>query len=84
MSKPAHIVGFGLDGASLGHTREVFQPHSDTPLTPEDCRDIHRNFVGAFGVLLRIKRRLHEEERARREAAEGAEAQSPQPEVPRD
>lgn len=83
MSKPAHIVGFGLDEASLDHTRDVFQPHSDTPLTREDCREIHRNLVGAFGVLLRVKRRLQEEERARREAAEGAGAQSPNPEVPR-
>lgn len=83
MSKPAHNVSFGLDQASLDHTRDVFQPYSDTPLDREDCREIHRNLVGAFGVLLRVKRRLQEEERARREAAEVVGALCPNPEVSR-
>lgn len=84
MSKPAHIVGFGLDQASLDHTRDVFQPYSDQPLTREDCREIHRNLTGAFGVLLRVKRRLLERERAERSGGdEGAGAQSANPEVPR-
>lgn len=83
MSNPAHNVDFGLDRASLDHTRDVFQPYSDAPLTREDCRDIHRNLVGAFGVLHRIKRRLQEEERARAEADVGAGPHAPHPEVPR-
>ncbi len=81
MSNPAPNVGFGLDDASLDHTRDVFQPYSDTPLTREDCRDIHRNLVGGFQVLLRVKRRLLDESRAR-STAEGTGAQPPEPEVP--
>lgn len=83
MSNPAHNVDFGLDAASLDHTRDVFQPYSDAPLTREDCRDIHRNLVGAFGVLLRIQRRLRAEDAAR--AAVDAEAgpHAPHPEVSR-
>jgi hypothetical protein len=80
MSKPAHNVEYGLDDESLDHTRAVFQPYSREPLTREDCRDIHRNLVGAFQVLLRIKRRLLAEERARQDATE-ADPQPTQPEV---
>lgn len=67
MNKPAHKVEYGLDDASLEHTRDVFQPYSREPLSREDCRDIHRNLVGAFQVLLRIKRRLMAEEHSRHE-----------------
>lgn len=82
MSKPAPNASFGLDDTSLAHTREVFQPHSAAPLTQEDCREIRQNLVGAFGVLLRIKRRLLEESRAASEAGVGAGAPFPPPEVP--
>jgi hypothetical protein len=81
MSSTVNNVAFGVDEASLEHTRAVFQPYSATPLDREDCREIRQNLVGAFGVLLRIQRRLHAEERARREAASEAGAHQPEPEV---
>jgi hypothetical protein len=34
----------------------IFQPHSPTPLTQEDGREIYENLTGFFKTLLRVQR----------------------------
>ena len=40
------------DRAIVDKTLSVFQPRTSRTLTDEDCREIFRNVVGAFTVLL--------------------------------
>ncbi len=74
-------VKLGLDDATIERTLATFQPLSPTPLTREDAREIHRNFMGVMDTLLEIQRDFDARRRAALVAEAGVDAANPH-EVP--
>ena len=56
-----------LSPETIESTRRTFQPFSKEPLSDEDCRECHRNFMDVMHTLLEIQ---HDLDRRRAEAGD--------------